>query len=193
MLYAVVQSGHPRSSASRRKRQRDDLSYEDKRQGKSGHPQQQTSGTVSQFQSMAVSAPAAVAGCHYSIPGPTTYYVAIYNCLVQWCCRLKALQPKCVITKDVLHRTMDLFHRYREAIQISNSISGQRQGATAVHLAACLWVASKNDGNRACVPSRTLLTKAIAVCPEDLTKAEVTVCCKLRWNLFNSEVASELL
>lgn len=97
------------------------------------------------------------------------------------------------MTRDVLHRTMDLFHRYREAIQTSYNPSGQRQGATAVHLAACLWVASKNDGNRACVPSRTLLTKAIAVCPEELTKAEVTVCCKLKWNLFNSQVASGLL
>lgn len=125
-------------------------------------------------------------------PSPTTYYVAIHNCLLQWCCRLSALQPKCITTTDVLHRSLDLFHRYRLSVQTSDPPSGQRPGVTAVHLAACLWVAFKNDGNRACVPSRTLLTRAIAVCPEELTQAELVVCCKLQWNLFNSEVASVL-
>ena len=191
-LLDVLQYDCPRSSASRRKRQRDVWTNEDERQSKPVYLQHQTFGTVQQFQKMAVSPPSAVAGSQHCTLSPTTYYVAIHNCLVQWCCRLKALQPKCIITRDVLHRSLDLFHRYRQALQIAVSSSGQRQGATAVHLAACLWVASKNDGNRACVPSRTLLTRAIAVCPEELTKAELTVCCTLKWNLFNCEVASAL-
>lgn len=144
--------------------------------------------TVQQLQNLAVSKPASAAV--RQITSPTAYYAAIYSCLMQWCCRLKALQPKCVVTKDVIHRSLDLFHRYRQATQVSDHLSAPGQGATAVHLAACLWIASKTDGNRACVPSRTLLTKAICLRPEDLTQAELTVCCRLNWNIFNSQVAS---
>ena len=121
-----------------------------------------------------------------------TYYSAVYSCLVQWCCRLKALQPKCIMTPEVLHRAMDLFHRYRSAAQFKDQTPPglARSAVTPAHLAGCLWIAAKNDGNRSCVPSRTLLTKAIAVQPDDLTRAELEVCCRLRWNIFNSEVAS---
>ncbi|DBA77652.1 TPA: hypothetical protein ACH3X1_009448 [Trebouxia sp. C0004] len=181
----------PRSS--RRKRRRDGpcqdeeqqirhcCAYQLRHQTPNGRTMQclQTTGLSQQ--------PDSAADCQKS--SSATYYVAIYGCLIQWCCRLKALQPKCIITKDVLHRTLDLFHRYRQATQIAD-LSAQGQGATAVHLASCLWIASKNDGNRACVPSRTLLTRAISVCPEELSQAELTVCCRLHWNLFNSQVAS---
>lgn len=191
-----MQVNCPRSSASRRKRQRDVLSHEDERQLRPSCAQQQafhkqTSTIAKQTQCSAGPQTAAALDSSSCTPSPTTYYVAIHNYLMQWCCRLKALQPKCVITRDVLHRTLDLFHRYRVIIQ-TDPPSEQPRGATAVHLAACLWVASKNDGNRACVPSRTLLTRAIAVCPEELTQAELVVCCKLQWNLFDSDVASML-
>ncbi|KAL3149947.1 hypothetical protein ABBQ38_013308 [Trebouxia sp. C0009 RCD-2024] len=184
----------PRSSATRRKRQRDVPSQEEGRQHRPSisqqAPHEQTCNTAKETQCTAGSRSVTL-DISCCTPSPTTYYVAIHNCLMQWCCRLKALQPKCLITRDVLHRTLDLFHRYRVAIQ-TDLLSPQRRGATAVHLAACLWVASKTDGNRACVPSRTLLTRAIAVCPRELTQAELAVCCKLRWNLFNCEVASVL-
>ena len=183
-----MQCNCPRSSSSRRKRQRDVLSHEDEREPRPSFSQQQAS---QEEASSTVKATECKADSSCCTPSPTTYYVAIHNCLMQWCCRLKALQPKCVITRDVLHRTWDLFHRYRVVIQ-TDPPSEQRRGATAVHLAACLWVASKTDGNRACVPSRTLLTRAIAVSPQELTQAELLVCGKLRWNLFNSEVASVL-
>ena len=116
------------------------------------------------------------------------YYGAIYNCLMQWCCRLRALQPKCIVTSDVLHRSMDLFRRYQQATQTADPDARSDRVAT-VHLAACLWIAFKNDGNRACVPSRTLLTRAVAVCPEDLSNAELTVLCLLRWNVYNCQVS----
>lgn len=126
-----------------------------------------------------------------------TYYKAVYNCLVQWCYRLKALQPKCVITKDVLYRALDLFHRFRLELALQSTDQTQpnvaRTAVTAAHLAGCLWLAAKNDGNRALVPSRTLLTRAVAVQPDDLNQAELTVCCKLNWNIFNREVASVCL
>ncbi|DBA86328.1 TPA: hypothetical protein ACH3X2_005563 [Trebouxia sp. C0005] len=180
----------PRSS--RRKRRRDGPCKDEDESIRSCAYQlrHQTSDgrTVQRLQTTGLSKqPESAADCQKS--SSATYYVAIYSCLIQWCCRLKALQPKCIITKDVLHRTLDLFHRYRQAIQITD-LSAQGQGATAVHLAACLWIASKNDGNRACVPSRTLLTRAISLCPEELSQAELTVCCGLQWNLFNSQVAS---
>jgi len=186
-LLLSLQCHGPRSS--RRKRRRDGPGQDEEqslRQSCAYQLRHQASDgrTVHRLQT---TGPDSAADCQKS--SSATYYVAIYSCLIQWCCRLKALQPKCIITKDVLHRTLDLFHRYRQAIQIAD-LSAQGQGATAVHLAACLWIASKNDGNRACVPSRTLLTKAISVCPEELSQAELTVCCRLHWNLFNSQVAS---
>lgn len=186
MASTVLQCNCSRSSATKRKRRREVASHEDERQSKPPCPEQQALSTNKQTQCLA----AAPCSTPAVIPSLTTYYMAIHNCLLQWCYRLKALQPKCVVTNDVLHRTLDLFHRFRLVVQTTDVPSGRRQGVTAVHLAACLWVASKNDGNRACVPSRTLLTRAIAVCPEELTQAELVVCCKLQWNLFNSEVAS---
>ncbi len=187
---ALLQIGCPRSS--RRKRRRDGPCQDEEQPPSQSCTQQQRQQpahgrTVQQFHSTAVSTEStSAAACQKT--SQTTYYVALYTCLMQWCCRLKALQPKCIITKDVLHRSLDLFHRYRQVLTADPST--QRRGATAVHLAACLWIASKNDGNRACVPSRTLLTRAISVCPEELSQAELTVCCKLRWNIFNSQVAS---
>ena len=192
MISTVLQCNCPRSSASKRKRRRDFLGHEDERQLKPPYAQDQSVTSDKQTPCTAVAHSSTHGKAYCRTPGVTTYYVAIYNCLLQWCCRLKALQPKCVVTNDVLHRSMDLFHRYRLLVQTTDLPNGSRQGVTAVHLAACLWVASKTDGNRACVPSRTLLTKAIAVCPEALTQAELVVCCKLQWNLFNSEVASVL-
>lgn len=188
----MLQCNCPRSNASKRKRRRDVLNHEDERQLKPPCAQQQGFTTDKQTPCAAVSPSSTQGNPYCRTPGVTTYYMAIHNCLLQWCCRLKSLQPKCVITNDVLHRSMDLFHRYRLVVQTMDLPNGSRQGVTAVHLAACLWVASKNDGNRACVPSRTLLTRAIAVCPEELTQAELVVCCSLQWNLFNSEVASVL-
>ena len=188
----MLQCNCPRSSASKRKRRRDVVSHEDERQLKPSCAQEQIPTSDKQTPCAAVPPCSTHGKAYCRTSGVTTYYVAIHNCLLQWCCRLKALQPKCVITSEVLHRSMDLFHRYRLVVQTTDLPNGSRQGVSAVHLAACLWVASKNDGNRACVPSRTLLTKAIAVCPEELTQAELVVCCKLQWNLFNSEVASVL-
>ena len=194
MAATVLQRNCSRSSVSKRKRRREVASHEDERQPKSPCPEQQALNTHKQTQCLAA-APCSTHGVSYRstpavTPSLTTYYMAIHNCLLQWCYRLKALQPKCVVTNDVLHRSLDLFHRFRLVVQTTDVPSGRRQGVTAVHLAACLWVASKNDGNRGCVPSRTLLTRAVAVCPEELTQAELVVCCKLQWNLFNSEVAS---
>ena len=123
-----------------------------------------------------------------------SYYTAICTCLMQWSYRLKALQPKCIITKEVVHRSLDLFHRYRQSCQADQSSSNSegKVHLTATDLAACLWLASKSDGNRACVPSRTLLTRAVNVCPDELSQAELSICCKLKWNILNSQVSSAL-
>ena len=190
VVFPVLQCNCPRSNA-KRKRRRDVLSHEDERQLKPPYAQHQAFTTEQQTPCVAVSPSSTHGNSYCRTPGVTSYYMAIHSCLLQWCCSLKALQPKCIIANDVLHRSMDLFHRYRLVVQ-TKDLPSSRPGITAVHLAACLWVASKNDGNRACVPSRTLLTRAIAVCPEELTQAELVVCCTLQWNLFNSEVASVL-
>ena len=188
----MLQCQHPRSSNRKRRRDGCDhrVSYQSKQPVFQSHNAANGS-VVPRAQSESASKPASAASGQNS--SSSSYYLAVYNCLLQWCCRLKALQPKCIISKEVLHRSLDLFHRYRQALQLQNQTSRKSQGdmhCTAAHLAACLWLASKSDGNRACVPSRTLLTRAIAVCPELLSQAELTICCKLNWNILNSQVAT---
>jgi hypothetical protein len=50
-------------------------------------------------------------------------------------------------------------------------------------LAACLWLCTKADGNRSCVPSRTLITKATDVTPHNITESELSILIALEWNL----------
>ena len=55
-------------------------------------------------------------------------------------------------------------------------------------VAACFWIATKAEGNRNTVPSRTLLTRAIAtVAPSVLIHTEMQVLFALRWNVGATE------
>ena len=55
-------------------------------------------------------------------------------------------------------------------------------------VAACFWIATKAEGNRNTVPSRTLLTRAIAtVAPSVLINTEMQVLFALRWNVGATE------
>lgn len=55
-------------------------------------------------------------------------------------------------------------------------------------VAACFWIATKAEGNRNTVPSRTLLTRAIAtVAPSVLINTEMQVMFALRWNVGATE------
>ena len=55
-------------------------------------------------------------------------------------------------------------------------------------VAACFWIATKAEGNRNTVPSRTLLTRAIAtVAPSVLINTEMQVLFALQWNVGATE------
>eukprot|EP00884_Botryococcus_braunii_P015607 jgi/Botrbrau1/272/Bobra.0022s0241.1 len=102
--------------------------------------------------------------------------------LQHWTSRMQSMQPKCNFDCDVFNRSLAIMYRYMDKNGV-RSIPFHNARQLQSDLAACLWLSSKADGIRSCVPSRTLITKATEVLPCHISMSELSILESLEWNL----------
>eukprot|EP00891_Asterochloris_glomerata_P003673 jgi/Astpho2/3673/fgenesh1_pg.00060_%23_2_t len=118
------------------------------------------------------------------LAGPST--ADVRELLDSWAGSLRRLQPKCIVIEEVFMRTLRLLERL--TAEGAMPAYWDPCSTDQAVVAACFWIATKAEGNRNTVPSRTLLTRAIAtVAPSVLINTEMQVMFALRWNVGATE------